>query len=144
MSDKGKPCFKVCESCPWLVKNHGKLHPAGWYKIANLRRLWNGLRTGKAPGMICHSTDPDSAEYGSVFPIKPTSEPRECGGWLAIASEHNDELIRSTSFRQYWKKHKLPFTQQGLANIYNRFLFSRGYSVNSNAGKVGLPWEGTK
>lgn len=30
---------RICDTCPWRVKNHGKPHAAGWYKISNLRRL---------------------------------------------------------------------------------------------------------
>lgn len=44
----------ACAECPWRLSNQGTPHPHGFYAAANLRRLWNGLRTGEAPGMTCH------------------------------------------------------------------------------------------
>lgn len=48
-----------CEGCPWRASNRDKPHAHGWYTVKNLRRLWRGFRTGLAPGMTCHESDPN-------------------------------------------------------------------------------------
>ena len=112
---KNQPkCLKVCPTCPWIRQNHGKKHPAKWYSLANLKRLWNGVRTGKAPGMVCHSTDPESPEYGGTNPnIKPGAE-HECAGLIQIVIKQVDSVNESKTFKEYQAKHKFPFTRTGL------------------------------
>jgi hypothetical protein len=95
MNDE-KPTPRVCATCPWRTANHGKPHPAKWYSIANLRRLWNGLRTAKAPGMICHSTDPKNVEYGGDAPVKPGHE-MECGGALYLLIQNIERVRRGNA-----------------------------------------------
>lgn len=48
---------EACLECPWRRSNHGKRTAGGFYTKRNLRRLWTGIRTGKAPGMSCHVAD---------------------------------------------------------------------------------------
>lgn len=73
-----------CSACPWRLANHGKPHPHGWYTKKNLRRLWGGLRTGEAPGMSCHPTDPNNEVPEGHKAPKDGAEPAECAGALLL------------------------------------------------------------
>lgn len=86
------PVVGVCATCPWRVCNQGKRHPSHWYTIKNLRRLWNGIRNGENPGMVCHSTDPESIEYGGTKPVPQSAKTQECGGLLILVFRHFDAL----------------------------------------------------
>jgi len=56
-----------CDSCPFRKKNHFQPNPEwmipgdiqNWYDEANLRRCWDGVRSGEM--MNCHSTDPEQS-----------------------------------------------------------------------------------
>lgn len=75
---------KPCQDCPWRKSNQGKPHSHGWYTIQNRRRLWAGLRTGEAPGMTCHPTDPNNdVPDGHRTPPKG-SQAKECAGALLL------------------------------------------------------------
>lgn len=76
---------RACQYCPWRIANQGKRHPNGWYTKTNLRRLWAGLRTGEAPGMTCHPTDPNNLVPDS-WPVKPKAGVTtvECSGALLL------------------------------------------------------------
>ena len=69
-----------CGACPWRTANHGRRHPDGWYTKANLRRLWAGLRTGVAPGMTCHPTDPNNPVPDGWRGVPADTVTRECAG----------------------------------------------------------------
>lgn len=98
-----------CAACPWRTVNHRKPHPDGWYSDANRRRLWTGLRTGEAPGMTCHPTDPLNQ------PVGDNTVTRECAGaWLIIARECK-ALEEAASIAAYRKGRKLAMTREGLA-----------------------------
>lgn len=135
--------IRVCATCPWLKENHGKPHPHGWYLRGNLRRLWNGLRTGKAPGMVCHSSDPASSEYGSTKIVHPDTERRDCAGALILIIRHINECEASSDLREYRAKHgKNAVTLAGLRYWVYRHLFRRMPPVEDFRTKeVGLPWE---
>lgn len=136
MSEFGKTTPKICATCPWRVVNHGKPHPAGWYRLSNLKRLWAGLRSGRAPGMICHSTDPKNAEYGGNAPIKPGHE-NECGGALYL-------LVRNMNAVSEGKPQPFtpPLTKPCMRMLVERHLFSGGLEVMppESPNDVGLPW----
>jgi hypothetical protein len=127
---------RICNTCPWRVVNHGKPHPAGWYKIANLKRLWAGLRSGRAPGMICHSTDSKNVEYGGTAPVKPGHE-SECGGALYL-------LIRNVNALGKGEPQPIqpPLARKCIARLVERHLFDGGLSVEPPAKPedVGVPW----
>lgn len=78
------PALKPCAACPWRKSNMGKRHAAGWYTRANLKRLWQGLRTGDAPGMTCHPTDSDNPQPPGSKPVPAGVETRECAGSLLL------------------------------------------------------------
>lgn len=73
-----------CAHCPWRKSNHGKPHPHGWYSRKNLRRLWIGLRTGRAPGMTCHPTDTDNLVPEGSLQVPEGTEKKECAGALLL------------------------------------------------------------
>lgn len=138
--------LKVCESCPWLTKNHGKPHPAGWYKPANLKRLWNDLRTGRAPGMVCHSSDPKSIDYGSTSKVKDTCKPRECAGALLMVAKHLNEVSAASEagdkkLATYKAKHRFPLTRDGIRNWIGEYVFGRFRNIEDRSTDVSLPWE---
>lgn len=105
-------CERPCGTCPWLAKNFNKPNPPGfnqikaeakangdkskyhdWYSLENLKRLWSkGLRHGEK--MICHSADPNAADYGGV---NAKVEPKICLGAAIIAFlhiKHIESLIK--------------------------------------------------
>ena len=75
---------KPCSNCPWRKSNQGKPHPHGWYSVKNLRRLWSGLRTSRAPGMTCHPTDPNNDVPEGCRAAPEGSEAKECAGALLL------------------------------------------------------------
>lgn len=82
------PADHPCAACPWLVDNHGRPHPDGWYTRANRRRLWGGLRQGEM--MTCHPTDPDNPPPSNRLDAQaPAGRPtRLCAGaWALIMVE---------------------------------------------------------
>jgi len=136
-----KPCLKICAGCPWLKANHGQPHPAKWYSLANLRRLWNGLRTGKAPGIICHATDPNSTDYGSTVKIKDSSEPKPCGGALLTVMRHVNEANR-LGIQEYiakWGRYGLNL--RGLRFWVEQHCFGMIPAVENRAEEVAAPDE---
>ena len=70
---------RPCEQCPWLLANHGKRHPHGFFRKTNLRRLWNQIRRGGGI-QTCHMTDPSHPDHGA--PEK--AELRECAGSVVL------------------------------------------------------------
>jgi hypothetical protein len=121
------PSDHACAACPWRTDNHRKPHPEGWYSDANRRRLWSGLRTGEAPGMTCHPTDPLNQ------PVGDSTVTRECAGaWLIIAREC-DALNKAQSIAAYRKGRKLAMTREGLAVAVSATLprpLGRGLVIN--------------
>jgi len=130
----------VCASCPWLKQNHGQPHPAGWYKLSNLKRLWNGLRTGKAPGMVCHSTDPESADYGSTKKVPETVKPRECAGAIILCIRQCNEAGKDIA--AYKQRHQYPMNKAGFATWVGRsFDFFNPLPKVAENEDVQLPWD---
>ncbi len=133
--ERAKQTLRVCASCPFLKSNHRKPHPAKWYQVANLRRLWNGLRTGNAPGMICHSSDPKSAEYGGSGNIQPGKE-HECAGALILQLVNMNALAASRP-----QPHQPPLTRARIADIAWLYMTGTLPAVENRADELGLPWE---
>src|SRR5579864_1339428 len=78
MSEQKKPCAQ----CPWRLANHGKPHKFGFYRKANLRRLWNQIRSGGAE-QSCHLTDPSHPDHVAVG-AKPGAQAQECPGSVIL------------------------------------------------------------
>ena len=78
---KSPPMPSPCAQCPWRTANHGQRHPHGFYRKANLRRLWNQIRGGGGL-QSCHMTDtghPDHVAAGAKG-----DRPHECAGSLVL------------------------------------------------------------
>lgn len=102
------PHATPCAACPWLTGNHRRPHPEGYYTDANRRRLWNGLRTGEAPGMTCHPTDPENQ------PVKDVQRTRECAGAVILAQRELTAFEASGNLAEYRRGRKLAMTREGL------------------------------
>jgi hypothetical protein len=120
---KKKPAIGVCATCPWRKENHGKAHPANWYTAANLRRLWNGLRSGKSPGMVCHATDPESPEYGSTKAPPASARKQDCAGALALVHIEMNALSHAPSFEAYRRARPDGLTRTGAYVWAERIIF---------------------
>lgn len=117
----------ACKACPWLTKNHRKPHPEGYYTDANRRRLWSGLRTGEAPGMTCHPTDPQNQ------PVKESVATHECTGALVLMARElrciEESLEGDGSIAGYQRGRKYALTREGIGELVNAMLpppFGRG------------------
>lgn len=126
--------LRVCATCPWLTGNHRKKHPAGWYNVGNLRRLWNGLRTGKAPGMICHSSDPNSPEYGGKGDIKPGQE-HECAGALTLIFANVNAFGENQP-----QPFQPPMKKPAIADFVYRKVIGDLPAVEDRRADISLPW----
>lgn len=124
----------ICDGCPWLKVNHRKRHVNKWYTKSNLRRLWNGLRKGEAPGMLCHATDPNAGEYMGASNIKSGKE-SECGGAVLLIGLNIAALGEKKE-----QPYKPGITKWGLSAILGRYLMRGIPSVVDRRDEVGLPW----
>jgi hypothetical protein len=82
----GGAMSRACAQCPWRKSNQGKSHPDGWYTKKNLQRLWAGMRTGEAPGMTCHPTDPNNPTPKGWKDVPKEAETKECAGALLLVT----------------------------------------------------------
>lgn len=133
----------VCATCPWRKKLQGTKHPAGWYKLANLKRLWNGMRTGAAPGMVCHASDPGSTEYGSTKVVPEGTEKRECAGALQLIYTEIEILNKNPDIKVYRASRTSPMTRDGIGYWLQRYVFGKPPAIQP-CEDVGLPWEQEK
>lgn len=104
---------KACAHCPWRVSNQGKRHPGHWYTLANLRRLWTGLRSGEAPGMTCHPTDPNNPVPEGCPSVPEGTETRECTGALIIVTRELKLLEKAGDFKSYRFLRRVGLTRDG-------------------------------
>lgn len=135
-------CIKVCETCPWLIKNHGKPHPHHWYAKWNIRRLWNGIRNGKAAGVTCHASDPKAPAYGG-HNIRASSQPHPCAGAILYLSKHVDAMNDAPSYDAYRNLFDLPVSKKVFLKLLERQLFSGKAmpDVEDRRDEIGVPWE---
>ena len=82
---------QACAQCPWRLSNQGTPHPHGFYDKGNIKRLWDGLRTGEAPGMSCHPTDSRMAEYEGYEQTAEREQMYRCTGSMVMVAR---ELAR--------------------------------------------------
>ena len=102
------PAADPCAACPWLTKNHRRDHPEGYYTDKNRRRLWSGLRSGDAPGMTCHPTDPENQ------PTKSEQRTRECAGAVILMQRELHAFEQVGSMSEYRKGRRLAATRDAL------------------------------
>ena len=105
------PAESACAACPWRTSNHRRRHPDSWYTDANRRRLWNGIRTGEAPGMTCHPTDPNNQ------PVGQNTRTRECTGIWTLVMRELKAFEHSTSVTAYRRGRSLAMNLDGLAEV---------------------------
>jgi hypothetical protein len=73
---------RPCAQCPWRTRNQSRRDRHGFYRLENLRRLWEGLRDGER--MTCHPTDPDMAEFAGYEQTAGAQKTCECAGALVV------------------------------------------------------------
>jgi hypothetical protein len=106
-----------CSHCPWRLSNRGKKiktkgMPYGWYTKKNLQRLWAGLRTGEAPGMTCHPTDPDNEVPEHWKEVPKETQTKECAGALLLIIREIKLLEKDVD--GYLKSKRRGLTKAGL------------------------------
>lgn len=141
-----------CKGCPWLLENHGKRHPDGWYTKANRNRLWSGLRNGGA--MTCHPTDPDNevsdqAQAKGYRQAPEHAQTRECtGGQLIQQREFQilDAIYRG-DLPTYLRERRQGLSKTGVAKFLQRFIFGKAVGfgltemdLNQPVGHHALDW----
>lgn len=101
---------RCCNSCGMLTCNKDKERRAdetelNWYSQENIDRLWlDGMKTGQY--LVCHSTDPNAAEYGGDPGIKKGIA-QACLGytvWVFIHIKIYEHFLNSypkTALRDY-------------------------------------------
>lgn len=136
-------CQKACSACPWRLSNQQKQHPLKWYTLANLRRLWKGLRDGEK--MTCHPTDPDNPLPEGVPELPKDVVTRECSGYLTLAqrefyrfqkvAESNPDFKGREAYREYKRQNPKGMTFAGLQYLLERAL----YGANTKVMGLGAP-----
>jgi hypothetical protein len=139
-----KKLLKACDTCPWIranQQNPPKGQPAEWYTTKNIKRLWDGLRTGIAPGVLCHSLDPNSDDYGGKGATNGHKE--HCAGAVQAMIEEMNQINNFPSLREYTKRRVKPVTRAGLGVWVERQLFGQMPDVQRH-DDIGLPWDQDK
>ena len=109
-----KPAIKPCSDCPWRKSNQDQKHKGHWYTKKNLNRLWAGLRTGSAPGMTCHPTDPSNPLPDGMLGGAPKGQdPTECAGALLLIIRELKMVEKDV--KAYTKTRKKGLTKDGIA-----------------------------
>lgn len=120
---------RPCEHCPWRIANHGKPTPWGFYRAANLSRLWNQIRRGGHP-QGCHPTDPSHPDHVAAG-AKPGATPQECPGSVILVYREFEKLeafgngtITNQAISTYLKTEKTGLTKSGNAYwLIDRYKF---------------------
>lgn len=146
-----------CAGCPWRTANHGKRHPDGWYTKANLRRLWTGLRTGEAPGMSCHPTDPnnpvsEAAQAAGYKEAPDHAEVRECAGSVILQARELMKFQAAGTFTEYRRDNPGAMTREALfafgmraaGAAFGGIPVRRDHNLNDPVSVPGaVPWDPT-
>lgn len=136
---------RPCATCPWRKANFGKPHAEKWYTIANAKRLWSGIRTGKTMGMMCHSTDPENVEYGGDKIVAPGHE-RLCIGALMLVMRSMNALQARDGFTHYRQGVGQRMTRGAMAEwvwalaVKNTPIGLPLPASVANLAGVGVPW----
>lgn len=148
-----EPTPQPCRQCPWLISNHGKPHPDGWYSKKNRARLWSGLRRGEA--MSCHPTDPSNtvslrAQAAGYQPAPAQAERRECVGALVLQQRELQLAGEAPLFSTYARARTRGMTRVGLARLLERYVLGGRLpgavalprpDLNAAVAMDGLDWE---
>jgi hypothetical protein len=107
-----------CEQCPWRLSNQGKKHKFGFYKKANLRRLWNQIRGG-GNKQSCHLTDPSHPDHIAVG-AKEGAQAQECPGSVIVVKReiermaNGSQIIGVEQALHYFKTRKKGLSKRGV------------------------------
>lgn len=108
-----------CANCPWRAENHGKRTPWGFYTAANLRRLWNQIRSGGG-AQSCHPTDPSHPDHVAAG-AKHGATPQECPGSVILVYREfekmqaiGDGTITPEAVTRYLRMHRDGLTRTGI------------------------------
>lgn len=139
MRDQMTAGTRACADCPWRKSNQGKRHPHGWFSKKNLRRLWNGIRTGNAPGMTCHPTD-TGIVVPEAWPVqaKPGTTTKECAGALLLVQRElrsMEQPITPASVDAYKARRRGGLTNSGIL----WWAVSRCALANTPLGGPSMP-----
>lgn len=120
-----------CRACPWLISNHGKRHPDGWYTKTNLRRLWAGLRRGEK--MSCHPTDPSNPVTARAqekgYKVAPDgAQTKRCVGSVVLVQREMMRLqnVCGSDFSTYRREYPGGLTRFGFAGVLDDAMFGGG------------------
>lgn len=127
---------KPCKDCPWRTSNlKRKPDPHKFYTLANLRRLWKGLRDGER--MTCHPTDPEMAEFEGHEKTAERPVTHECTGALIVQQREvmrfqeccheAEEDGKKDGFQRYRRKYPKGMTRNGLAEVAFTFVSGGGF-----------------
>lgn len=154
---------KACKDCPWRTTNlKRKPDPHGFYTLANLRRLWRGLRNGER--MTCHPTDPEMAEFAGYEKTAERPVTYECAGALVLIQREMERFQscakeaeaegQKDGLKRYRRKYPKGLTRDGLLRFFNDMMFGgtplspRDKMATPNLNMAGIghpdlePWEG--
>lgn len=131
------PLPRACSACPWRISNQGQAHPHGFYSAANLRRLWNGLRTGEAPGMTCHPTDPRMEEFEGYEATAKIEVTHQCAGSLVVVQR---ELIRFQAITKDVEREKAAGTKLRRDEALRRYRIASAPSGCNRGGLAEWVW----
>ena len=133
------PMKSPCAHCPWRKSNQGKRHAGGWYTLKNLRRLWAGLRSGEAPGMTCHPTDPNNPLPEGFKEVSKETETKECAGALLLVIRELKLIEKiskeDNSLDRYFRERKRGLTKNGAAF----WIMSRIQAAGTPLGGPPIP-----
>jgi hypothetical protein len=140
MSETVETCKPLaCAACPWRISNIGKPSPIvegqryGWYTLANLRRLWEGIRTGDP--MTCHPTDVEMIQALGKKPRRDV-QTHECAGAVIVVQREMMRLQHVGSVREYRRRHRKGLTAEGIASVLERVIF--GGTLARDMGRPDL------
>lgn len=107
----------ACAECPWRLANQGKRHKFGFYRLSNVKRLWNQLRRGGGE-QSCHKTDPSHPDHIATG-TKPNAKAQECPGSVIVVLREVQKMadgntVSPESLKRYQATRKKGLTKTGI------------------------------
>jgi hypothetical protein len=128
----------ACAQCPWRLSNQGTPHPHGFYTKANIKRLWDGLRTGAAPGMSCHPTDSRMADYEGYEQTAEREQMYRCTGSAVMVAR---EVARFQAFTREVEREQEAGAKLRRDEALRRYRAEAGRYGMSRDGLSALVWQ---
>lgn len=141
----------ACSQCPWRASNQSRRHPGGWYTRKNLLRLWNGMRTAKAPGMTCHPTDPNNPVPEGCPSTPEGKKTHECTGALiliirelrAAEADMQGYLRRGGPSRKLTRDGILYWGVQRASGLAGTIMGAEPIPLLEDDPEISVPWRET-